>query len=238
MLISSKLLKDVFYCPEESNFYSHCIETLVLNQCVSSETMVEFGSGDGTPIINLLMRTRFNGIIHGFELNSSAYKIAQANLEEYELGNNYIISNSSFFESSIPKAKYLISNPPYIPSADNNIYQPLLHGGKDGSTIAKRLLSLEYENVLLMLSSYSNPKGLIDFAREQGYYTANFLVSPLPFGYYSSEPKVKNTLIELRDKDMAFYSENIYLLAGVLFAKQNESAVDLSNELIQLMTSL
>jgi len=36
---------------------------------------------------------------------------------------------------------------------------------------------------------------------------------------------------------MAFYSENIYLLAGVLFKKQEKSQRDLSIELIQLMTA-
>jgi len=54
------------------------------------------------------------------------------------------------------------------PAIDDNIYQPLLHGGTDGSTIARRLLSLNYENVLLML--YSNPElSLI----AQDYYVAN-----------------------------------------------------------------
>jgi hypothetical protein len=37
---------------------------------------------------------------------------------------------------------------------------------------------------------------------------------------------------------MAFYSENIYFLAGVLFKKQQKSTVDLSTELVQVMTAL
>lgn len=238
MLTSSKLLKDVFYCPEESNFYSHCLKTLVLNKCDNSEVILEFGSGDGSPVINSLLTTKFNGVIHGFELNDSACEIAQSNINEYELNDKYIIHNTSFFDSSIPEAEYLISNPPYLPAVDDNIYQPLLHGGTDGSTIARRLLSLGYKNVLIMLSSYSNPESLINYATAKGYYIANFIISPLTFGYYSSEPKVKNTILKLRQKGMAFYSKNIYLLAGVLFTQQHKSAVDLSTELIQLMTSL
>lgn len=237
MLTSSQRLKDVFYCPEESNFYSYCLKSLVLNQCDRSEVIVEFGSGDGSPVISSLINTRFNGIIHGYELNDLACKIAQSNIDEYELNDKYIIHNDSFFESSLPKAEYLISNPPYLPAVDNNIYQPLLHGGTDGATIARKLLSLGYENVLIMLSSYSNPEGLINYAIAKGYSIANFMISPLKFGYYSSEPKVKNTILELRKNQMAFYSKNIYLLAGVLFT-QHESVGDLSTELIQLMTSL
>jgi len=238
MLTSPKPLKDVFYCPEESNFYSHCLENLVLNQCASPKVILEFGSGDGSPVINSLMRTRFNGIIHGFELNTLAGKIADSNIQEYELTDRYIIHNSSFFDAALPSAEYLISNPPYLPSIDDNIYQPLLHGGSDGSEIARKLLALGYENLLLMLSSYSNPEGLIRYAIAKGYSVASFLVSPLTFGYYSSEPKVKNMIEELRKNRMAFYSENIYLLSGVVFKKQSGMKVDLSAELIQIMTSL
>lgn len=121
---------------------------------------------------------------------------------------------------------------------DNKIYQPLLHGGIDGITVTKKLLTLGYENVLVMVSSYSNPEGMIDYARAKGYCVASFIVSPLTFGYYSSDPKVRNRIEELRRNNMAFYSKNIYLLAGVLFTKQQESHVDLSAELLQVMTSL
>lgn len=238
MLTSSKPLKDVFYCPEESNFYSHCLETLVLNQCTNSEVVIEFGSGDGSPVINSLVRTRFDGLIHGFELNSLACKVATSRIKEHKLNYKYVIHNTSFFDSSKPEAVYLVSNPPYLPALDDNIYQPLLHGGIDGATVAKQLLSLDYENVLLMISSYSNPEGLINYAIAKGYYIDNFIVLPLNFGYYSSEPKVKNRIAELRKNNMAFCSENIYLLAGVLFKKQHERMIDISTELNQIMTSL
>lgn len=238
MLISSKPLKDVFHCPEESNFYSYCLDTLVLNHCAHHQVILEFGAGDGTPIINSLMRTHFDGKIHGFELNPLAYKTAKSNIEEYELSDKYIIHNTSFFDALRPKADYLISNPPYLPAIDDKIYQPLLHGGTDGSKITRQLLTLGYENVLVMLSSYSNPQGLIEFANSQGYRTADFTVTPLPFGYYSSESKVKNMIAELREKGMAFYTKNIYLLAGVLFTQSYKSTPDLSSELSQVMTSL
>lgn len=115
---------------------------------------------------------------------------------------------------------------------------PLLFGGIDGATVTNELLSLDYENVLVLVSSYSNPKSTINQARENGYFVKSFMVLPLKFGYYSSEPKVKNYIEELRKKQMAFYSGDYYFLAGVLFQKHQEGAVDLSNELAQVMTSL
>ena len=238
MLTSSKPLKDIFCCPEESSFYSHCLETLVLNHCSSSEVVIEFGSGDGEPVINSLIRTKFAGFIHGFELNTSACKVATSKIKDHNLSEKYVIHNTSFFNYSKPEANYLISNPPYLPAADDNIYQPSLYGGIDGSSVSKALLSLNYENVLLMISSYSNPEGLINYAATAGYSIPNFIVAPLNFGFYSSEPKVKNRIAELRTNNMAFYSKNIYLLAGVLFTKHHESLLDLSTEFSQIMTAL
>jgi len=238
MLTSSKQLQDIFFCPEESNFYSHCLETLVLNNCVGSESIVEFGSGDGTPVIKSLLRTRFDGIVHGFEINTLAWEAANSKIEEYGLKQKYLMHNRSLFESSKLPTDYLISNPPYLPASDNKIYQPFLHGGIDGITVTKQLLGLGYENVLVMIASYSNPEGIINYAREKGYQTSNFLISPLRFGYYSSDPKVRTRIRELRENNMAFYSKNIYLLAGVVFTKHQKFTADVSTELVQLMTSL
>ena len=231
-------MKDIFFCPEESKFYSQCLETMVLNQCRNFASLIEFGSGDGSPVINSLLRTRFDGLIHGFEINSSAWKAANSTIEEYNLGDKYVIYNKSFFDSSRPQAEYLISNPPYLPAPDDDIYMPPLHGGIDGSTLTKKLLSLDYDNVLLMISSFSDPEGTINLAIAKGYCVSDFVVVPLPFGYYSSEPKVRNTITELRKNNKAFYSAQIYFLAGVLFKKQQDSSQDLSTELVQVMTAL
>mgnify|MGYP002778726017 CR=1 FL=1 len=238
MLASSQTLKDIFFCPEESNFYSHCIETLVFNNCSEPESIVEFGSGDGSPVIKSLLRKKFEGTIYGFELNTLAYQTANLRIQEYELSEKYKIYNRCFFNSAKPYAKYLISNPPYLPASDNKLYQPLLHGGVEGITITKQLLSLDYENVLVLVASYSNPEGLINHAIAEGYSVSNFIVSPLRFGYYSSEQKVKSRIQELQKEKKAFCSENIYLLAGVLLTKKCRCKVDLSTEFSQLMTCL
>lgn len=238
MLTSPQPLKDVFFCPEESDFYAFCIESLVFNNSSASTSIVEFGSGDGNPVIKSLLKTRFNGVVHGYEVNHLAYNAAQSKIEALGLEKNYIVHNASFFDASKPQAEYLISNPPYLPAKDNKLYQPFLHGGIDGITVTKNLLSLGYDHVLVMVSSYSNPEGLIDHAITMGYGTANFLISPLDFGYYSSEPKVQQRISELRENNQAFYSGNLYLLAGVLFAKQHRLQTDLSRELVQLMTAL
>lgn len=233
---AQKSLREVFFCPEESNFYSYCLESMVLNNRVDRDAIVEFGSGDGSPVIKALLRSDFNGTVHGFELNASACDIAIARVQEYELDSHYQLYNTSFFEADRPIASAIISNPPYLPAIDNQLYQPLLHGGIDGITITKKLLELGYDEALMMVSSYSNPKGLIDFAAKQGYCVSNFLVSPLPFGYYSSDPKVKSRIAEMREQKEAFYSSQMYCLAGVLFSQHCE--MDLTEEFLQVITAL
>jgi methylase of polypeptide subunit release factors len=150
-------MKDIFFCPEESNFYSNCLENFVFRNCQNSESIVEFGSGDGSPVINSLLRNKFDGVIQGFELNTSAWKAANSTIDEYNLTNKYIIHNSCLFSSSQPDAEYLVANPPYIPAPDDDIYMPLLFGGIDGATLTNDLLLLDYQNVLVLVSSFSNP---------------------------------------------------------------------------------
>jgi hypothetical protein len=230
---------EVFFCPEESQFYSQCLEKMVFSQCTDSESVIEFGAGDGSPVINALLKARFEGVIHGYELNPAACELARSRVNQYQLSHQYVLHNCCFFEGvNALKPEYLIANPPYIPAPDDDICMPALHGGIDGATITKNLLSVGCENVLLMISAYSNPIETVEYAIDQGYQIVDFMVSPLQFGYYSSEPKVKNWISELRQQRKAFYSDNIYFLAGVFFQKNRHPGVDLSCELLKVMTAL
>ncbi|WP_225913967.1 SAM-dependent methyltransferase [Leptolyngbya ohadii] len=230
---------EVFFCPEESHFYAQCIEKMLLNQGTEAITAVEFGAGDGSPVIHSLLKAPFAGEIHGFELNAAACELAQARIQQYRLQGKYFVHNHCFFEGLKSKnPEYLIANPPYIPAPDDDICMPALHGGVDGATITKKLLTLDCDNVMLMISAYSNPIDTIEHALSQGYQVSDFMVTPLQFGYYSSEPKVRNWITEMRKRREAFYSANIYFLAGVLFQKKRHAGVDLSAELLQVMTAL
>jgi hypothetical protein len=229
---------EVFFCPEESQFYAQCLEKMVLNRCHPLDSVIEFGSGDGSPVIQGLLKTQFSGLIQGYELNPDACALAASRIAQYQLNGHYLVHNSCFFENSAPDASYLIANPPYLPAPDNDLYMPALHGGRDGAAITNRLLSVGCENAMLMLSAYSNPIETIDHAIACGYRVVDFMISPLKFGYYSCEPKVKAMIAELRRDCKAFYSSNIYFLAGVLFSRSSNSELDLSVELLKVMTAL
>ena len=228
--------QDIFVCPEESQFYSQCLDRMIFNRCRDFTSIVEFGSGDGSPVINSLLKRQFNGLINGYELNPTACNIARDMISRQNLYKKYVIHNENFFHS--PSADYIIANPPYIPAMDDDIYMPSLYGGRDGADITKQLLARGIPNAMLMISAYSDPIGTIECAIDQGYQVVDFMTSPMHFGYYSSEPKVKQQIVELRNQHKAFYSENIYILAGVLFKKSHSANQDLSAELIKVLTAL
>ncbi len=52
------------------------------------------------------------------------------------------------------------------------------------------LLTLGFDSAILLISSYANPVDTLQHARNQGYQVTDFMVPPMPFGYYNSEPKV------------------------------------------------
>ncbi len=44
--------------------------------------VIEFGAGDGTPVINCLLKTHFIGHIHGYELNPSSHEVASGRIQQ------------------------------------------------------------------------------------------------------------------------------------------------------------
>lgn len=232
-------MKEYFYCPEESLYYSYCLETFVLGTAIDPPTIIEFGSGDGLPVIRALKNSNFKGVVTGYELNGTAFEKAKLNIGKYGCEKHYQVINRSFFKVDCFSATdFLVANPPYLPAPDDDIIQPLLRGGNDGSQLTRELLALNFKSAVLMISSYSNPLSLLHYATEIGYCVADFMVFPMRFGFYSSEDKVKKQIQELERKKMAFYSGNIYLLAGVLFQKKEIATENLIEELISVFTSM
>lgn len=83
---------DIFVCDEESQFYSQCLEKLLVKNSSSNQTVVEFGSGDGTPVIGCLIHSQFSGVIHGFELNKKAAALAQSKAAETHVSERYKVT--------------------------------------------------------------------------------------------------------------------------------------------------
>lgn len=232
-----------FICPEESARYSLSLQQLVFSKFRkghSHPTIIEFGSGTGEPVISAMIQSRFQGTVHGYEINPEASDIAERLIDEHGLSNHYIIHNMSFFESQrIPPSDYLIANPPYLPCSDKNLLiLPDLCGGEEGNEICKQLLSAGYTNVFLEISSYSNPKGVIEHAANLNYKITDFIVSQLPFGIYSRQDIIQKRIGQLKEEGKAFFSENCYLVGSAFFTKESNNAPDLSFEFLSCLSSV
>ncbi|MBA2492215.1 MAG: SAM-dependent methyltransferase [Gammaproteobacteria bacterium] len=228
-------IDEVFSCPEESTFYAQCLRSLIFGRQMAPQTVTEFGAGDGAPVIEAVRISGFKGTVHGFELSVAACHVANRNVKLSGLHGRYVIENQSFFDST-PPADCLIANPPYLPAPDANIRMPLLYAGDDGCLVTNALLSMNYDRVLVMISSYSNPVGSLRHAAVHGYAVSDFMLAPLTFGIYSSEAKVRQHIGMLKETYRAFYTEDMYLLAGVLFDRH--ASTDRSAALRKLITAL
>ncbi len=230
----------VFVCPEESAFYTQCLQLFFSIYCDAISEVHEFGSGDGVPMVNAIRQSSFKGMIHGYEVNDASWSQANLLIQRCQIEKRYCVHLASFFDICVqPSNCALVTNPPYLPAlTDTVLYMKELYGGEDGAMISRKLLSLGYRTVLLMVSSFSNPVELLRFAAEQGYAVSDFLVTPLPFGLYSSQPEVKTQIFELYRKHRAFFSEHYYLLAGVIFRKTERVDMELTVNLMNIMQSL
>lgn len=228
----------VFVCAEESDFYSMAIQRLLTSEW-RPRRVIEFGSGDGKPVLDCLQRVSFDGVIHGYELVGAAAELAQARAKRMGVEDTYQVHHSCFYKGGeTARADCLIANPPYIPSPDEDILMPSLRGGEDGSGVTKHLLSLGYPRCLLIVSAYSDPIGTLEHARDRGYVVQDYTATPMPFGTYSSEPKVRSWIRKLEAAGKAFCSPDSYILTCINFEQQRRDEdgqwTPMEQELIRL----
>ena len=60
----------------------------------------------------------------------------------------------------------------------------------------------------------------------------------MPYGHYSSQPEVRQTIRKLRNIQQAFCSENMYLVAGIIFQEKHTTPCDVSSELLSIIQAL
>jgi len=231
----------IFNCPEESRFYSYCIEMLLFYN-PSVKKILELGSGDGIPVINAIQRSKFQGFVQGYEISPLSFEKGIENIRILNFDNHYTIFQESFFNNtkqSLNDADAIISNPPYLPSSfKEDLIQPSLCGGDDGTEASISLLSMDFNRIMILISSFSNPVKIMHHAQIKKYRVSDFLMTRMPFGIYSSQKIVRNRIEAMQQKGTAFFSESGYLLAGILFEKKEQTGNDLSGMVQQIIQTL
>jgi len=106
---------------------------------------VEVGVGSG--IISIMLAIHFpNAKFIAVDISEDALKIAQINIEKFNLSHRIELRLGSLLEPITEKIDYLVSNPPYIEDGvelESNLdFEPknALFGGKVGDEIIKELL--------------------------------------------------------------------------------------------------
>ncbi len=88
----------------------------------------------------------------------------------------------------------------------------------------------ECQTFVFTISSFFDPKGTINHARDEGYKVADFVVVPLPFGYYNSEPKVKKILRNYTKRTWFFIqTRSTFWLVSCLKSSRNHRKIYLRN---------
>lgn len=215
----------VFVDPPESQFYASCVRQFVFDRSAAGGALqpgiVECGTGTGSELAEIVTGCGFAGNIRGFELERETYGVAQRTIEAAGVGDRYHVVHGDFFDQAVTLSpRWVISDPPYLPSRDGDIKAPQLWGGPDGSAVTKRILACGFPRAMVMVSSYSDPVRVIEFARTVGYTMRSWVVMPLPFGEYSSEPVVAERIAEMQAEGTAFVSDQGYWLAGVDWSRE------------------
>nr|BFF27822.1 hypothetical protein GCM10025732_57870 [Glycomyces mayteni] len=218
-----------------------CVEDLIRRHeraNGSAFKLVELGAGTAKTICGVLRRVGSSIQVHGFEIDGASFHSARTNVVDHALEDRYRLTHGDFFEAmeGVPAQGCLISNPPYLPSPDPQIRLPHLWGGEHGDHISRKAIAMGFPRVLLMLSSFANPLGLLRWARAHGYALVHWVARPIEFGDYSSEPKVRRHIDEMAATGRSFVTEDSYLLVGATWSKEG-AAADRSAELARLIRS-
>ncbi|GGO60997.1 methyltransferase [Nonomuraea cavernae] len=226
-----------FYDPEESEFYGLCVEDL-FRRHPKLHKVYEFGVGSGEAVCGALRRGGFLGQVHGFEIDARSADIARDVVRGSGLAHRYHVTHADFFTVSLPDSERtcVIANPPYLPLLDGQPRYPHLSGGVRGTTVSERILSAGFDTVMMMISSYADPRSLLHHAMRCGYTLTSWMVRPIRMGRFSRRPAVHRRIRGMSRAGAAFVAGDTYLLAGGIWRRSADYSYDETGHLDLVMT--
>lgn len=227
-----------FFDPVESGFYASCLENLIQSPSlrpILADGLVEIGAGTAVPVIEALRRCESTVPVRGFELDEQSYRVARRMVEKAGLPNYTVVAGDFFAHTDQAVERCAVGNPPYLPALSSAMGASELWGGDDGAEVSRRVLSSGFDLVMLMVSSISDPEGLLDHAHQAGYSVLDWTARPITFGRYSRHEAVRSRIDDLGRRGKAFFTDDAYVLAGVTWIRR--PAVDQSSVLRRVLTT-
>jgi hypothetical protein len=200
--------------------------------------VVELGTGDASAIADVV--AGLPGLrVHSYDISQAAVERARENIAVRGVSDRYTVELGDFFDQADaaggPVSRTAVANPPYIPAPDGDILLPELWGGPYGNDLVLQLLKAGYDSVITAVASYSDPAATVATARDLGYRVVNFLAMALDFGPYSSEPKVRGRIREIRAEGRGWAADDGYMVAVVLFTRDPAFPEDRSGQLLRAL---
>jgi len=225
-----------FFDPIESGFYASCLSNLLADRRrgpVLADGLVELGAGTGIPMVEALRRQESTVPVRGFEQDGRSCQIAARVVEKSGLTNYEIVHGDFFDGARAGHERCAVGNPPYLPAPGDT---PQLWGGDTGSEVSRRVLSAGFETVLLLMSSISDPVGLLRHARAAGYRVSDWMARPIAFGAYTRDRRVSRRLGELARGGHAYFTPRTYVITGVTWT-DDPTGLDDTDALTQVLTA-
>ena len=200
--------------------------------------VVEMGTGDATAVADVV-RAFPTLRITSFDISAPSVDRARENLAARGVADRYAVELGDFFAAASSDARLpaatVIANPPYLPAPDDDLRMPELWGGERGNDVARQLLDAGYDNVVVTVPSYSDPRGTVQAATDLGYRVVNFVAMGLDLGDYSRERKVLERIDQLRAEGRAWTEDGGYVVAVVLFSRNPDLPGDRAAALLRAL---
>ena len=159
--------------PETEILIDKILENVDKNQ---SYNIAEIGIGSGVVSIILAQKLK-NSRFFATDISKKAIKVANKNIQKFNLQNKIFIRECSYLECVDEKIDIIVSNPPYIAKnykLDKNVtYEPkeALYGGERGDETLKKIIDLSIKKDVSLLAcemGYDQKNSIEAYCKKRG----------------------------------------------------------------------
>ncbi len=177
-----KLDKDVYEPAEDSYLLIRALKHFDFKD----KEVLEIGTGTGIIAIEVAKK---GGRVLATDINPKAVKLAKENAKLYNV--NIDVVESDLFEKVNKKFDFILFNPPYLPTDENDRIDGYINyafdGGPEGKDVLKRFIEKvdkylkEDGKILIVISSLTNLEDVTQMFKNKGFKVRIIEKEKIPF---------------------------------------------------------